>query len=346
MGRYFLRRLLQGIPTFFGVTVLSFLVMVSAPGDPVALITFSPNRDPESAEILRRQLGLDQPPLVQYLYWLVGNDWRMMDINGDGDTNDEVDGYGQRVGLLRGDLGNSIRNERPVLELIVERIPATLLLTFSALVVGYGAGILLGLIAAVYHKTWIDQLVRVLTVIGNAIPAFWLGLILIIFLSVRADLLPMGGIRDISDRSDAFNPVETLRHMVMPVFVLSLGTIAFVSRFTRTEILEVLAQDYIRTARAKGLAERVVWQRHATRNALLPVATFIGPGLGTLLSGAVIIEQVFDWPGMGRLVVNAVLQRDYPLVMGSVVVAAVLYILGVLLSDMLYALLDPRIQLD
>lgn len=346
MSRYLLRRLLQGVPTFFGVTILSFLVMISAPGDPVSLITFAPNRDEEAAQILRRQLGLDQPALVQYVYWLVGNDWVKMDINGDGDTDDEIDGYGERRGLLRGDLGVSIRMREPVLNLIAERIPATLLLTFSALILGYGLGILLGVLAAVFHRTFIDQSVRVITVIGNAVPAFWLGLILIIIFAVQLDVLPMSGMRDIASRRDTFDPLETLRHMVMPVFVLSLGTIAFVSRFTRTEILEVMAQDYIRTARAKGLQNAVVWRRHATRNALLPVATFLGPGLGTLLSGAVIIEQVFTWPGMGRLVVNAVFQRDYPLVMGSVVIAAVMFIIGVLISDILYALLDPRIRFE
>jgi len=342
MAQYIFRRLVQGIPTFFGVTIIAFLMMLYAPGDPIALITFSPNRDPEAAEVMRRQLGLDQPPLTQYIYWLAGNDWAQIDVNGDG----VGDTYGKRLGLLRGDLGQSIRMRQPVLSLIVERIPATLLLTFTALLVGYGVGILLGILAAVYYRSWLDQFVRVISVIGNAVPAFWLGLILIILFSVKSDLLPMSGMRDIASRSDQFDLVQTLRHMIMPVFVLSLGTIAFVSRFTRTEILEVLAQDYIRTARAKGLSNYVVWVRHATRNALLPVATFLGPGLGTLLSGAVIVEQVFTWPGMGRLVVNAVFQRDYPLVMGSVVVAAVMFILGVLLSDILYALIDPRIRLE
>lgn len=342
MGQYLLRRGLQGIPTFFGVTVISFLLMVFAPGDPIALITFAPNRDPEAAEVMRRELGLDQPPLTQYLYWLLGNDWTQIDVDGDG----EGDTFGERRGLLRGDLGNSIRQRAPVLDLIIERIPATLLLTFTALVLGYSLGIALGVIAAVYHKTWLDQLVRIISVIGNAVPAFWLGLLLIIIFSVTLDWLPMSGMRDIASRSDVFDPLETARHMVMPVFVLSLGTIAFVSRFTRTELLEVLSQDYIRTAHAKGLAKRVVWIRHATRNALLPVATFLGPGLGTLLSGAVIVEQVFTWPGMGRLVVTAVLNRDYPVVMGSVVIASAMFILGVLLSDILYALLDPRIRLE
>jgi peptide/nickel transport system permease protein len=342
MGQYFTRRVLQAFPTFFGITIISFLLILSAPGDPIALITFAPNRSQETAELMRRQLGLDQPPFTQYLYWLLGNDWTQIDIDGDG-TGETP---GERRGLLRGDFGQSIRMRQPVLDLIVERIPATLLLTFTALILGYGLGILLGLLAAAFHKTWIDQVVRLISVIGNAVPAFWLGLLMIIVFSVRADLLPMSGMRDIASRSDQFNPIETIRHMIMPVFVLSLGTIAFVSRFTRTEVLEVLSQDYIRTARAKGLSNRVVWWRHATRNALLPVATFLGPGLGTLLSGAVIIEQVFTWPGMGRLIVNAVFQRDYPLVMGSVVIVALMFIIGVLISDLLYALLDPRIRLE
>lgn len=340
MGQFVLRRLLQGIPTFFGITVITFLVMLTAPGDPITLITFAPRRDPEAIEAMRRQLGLDQPPLTQYLYWLIGNDWALIDEDGDG----VGDSYGTRAGLLRGDLGQSIRFRQPVAKLIIERIPATLQLTFTALIIGYGLGILMGLLAAVYHKTFIDVIVRIITVIGNAVPSFWLGLILIIVFSVKLNILPTGGIRDIASRGDG-NVAETARYMLMPVFVFSLGTIAFVSRFMRTELLEVLTQDYVRTARAKGLADGVVWWRHAARNALIPVATFVGPAIGTLLSGAVIVEQVFDWPGMGRLVVNAVFQRDYPLVMGSVVVASILFILGTILSDIFYVLLDPRIRL-
>jgi peptide/nickel transport system permease protein len=341
MSKYLLRRAIQSIPTFFGVTLIAFLLMLLAPGDPVALITFAPNRDPEAVEIMRRELGLDQPPLTQYLYWLLGNDWAQLDINGDG----VADTYGERRGLLRGDLGMSIRNREPVLSLIVERIPATLLLTLTALIVGYGVGIGLGILAAVFHASWVDQIVRILSVIGTSIPAFWLGLLLIIVFSVNLDWLPMSGMRDIASRSDRFDLVELIRHMIMPVFVLSLGTVAYVSRFMRTELLEVLTLDFIRTARAKGLSDRVVWVRHATRNALLPVATFLGVGLGTLLSGAVIVEQVFTWPGMGRLVVTAVTNRDYPLVMGSVVVASLMFIIGIFISDILYALLDPRIRL-
>jgi peptide/nickel transport system permease protein len=340
MSRYILRRLLQAIPTFFGVTFIAFMLMLTAPGDPVDLITFGPQSNPEMAATLRRQLGLDQPPLMQYIYWLVGNDWALLDTTGDG----EPDAYGERRGLLRGDLGNSIRQRQPVMALIVERIPATLLLTLSALITGYGVGVLLGVLAARYHRSWIDQIIRIISVIGNAVPAFWLGLVLIIIFSIQYGLLPMSGMRSLS-RREGYDVLETLRHMIMPVSVLSLGTIAFVSRFTRTEILEVMEQDYVRTANAKGLRARRVWFQHTLKNALLPVATFIGPGLGNLLSGAVIIEQVFGWPGMGRLVVNAVFQRDYPIVMGSVVIASVMFMLGVLLSDILYSWLDPRIKL-
>jgi peptide/nickel transport system permease protein len=342
VGKYILRRLLQGIPTFFGVTIIAFLLMLAAPGDPIAMITFSPTRaDAASTERLRRKLGLDQPPLVQYVYWLVGNDWARIDSDGDG----QVDSYGERKGLLRGDLGQSLKHRRPVSDLLIEKVPATLLLTFSALIVGYGLGILLGVIGAIYHHNiWVDQSVRIVTVVGNAVPQFWLGLILIIILSVQLDILPMSGMRDITQRDGGFNIKETASHMIMPVFVLSLWTIAFISRFTRTRLLEVLEKDYVRTARAKGLSNRRVWWIHALPNALIPVATFLGPALGTLLAGAVIIEKVFSWPGMGRLVVDGVFNRDYPLVMGSVVIAAAMFIVGLLISDILYALLDPRIR--
>ncbi|HVU11968.1 MAG TPA: ABC transporter permease [Phototrophicaceae bacterium] len=338
MGRLIFRRLLQGIPTFFGITVIAFLIMMSAPGDPITLITFSPRRDAASVASMKHQLGLDQPVLTQYLYWLIGNDWVKLDTNADGTVT-----YGTRKGLLRGDLGESITYKQPVLTLIVQRIPATLLLTVAALIIGYGGGILLGVLAAVYHKTWIDEGVRIVTVVGNAVPAFWLGLIMIIVFSTKLDILPSGGMVDITSHG-APSLWTIIQHMIMPVFVLSLGTIAFVSRFMRTELLEVLTQDYVRTARSKGLNNNIVWWKHAARNALIPVATFVGPAIGTLLSGAVIIEQVFDWPGMGRLVVNSVFNRDYPLVMGSVVIASALFIFGLILSDIFYGLLDPRIR--
>lgn len=341
MVKFFQRRILQAIPTFFGVTILSFMIILSAPGDPITLITFVPNADPATAATMRRQLGLDQSPLTQYLYWLIGNDWTLVDVDGDGVGETP----GERYGLLRGDLGVSIKQKKPVIDLIFSRIPATIRLGMSALLFGYGIGILLGVLAAVFHRTWIDQAIRIVSVIGNAVPAFWLGLLLIILFGVQLKILPISGMEDITSRGEQ-TLGEAIRHMILPVFVLSLNTIAFISRFTRTQILEVLEQDYIRTAHAKGLQKQLIWTRHALRNGLLPVATFLGPSIGTVLAGSVIIEQVFQWPGMGKLIIDAVFQRDYPVVMGSVVIASIMFIIGVLLSDFMYVMLDPRIRLD
>jgi peptide/nickel transport system permease protein len=342
MTKHLVRRLVQAIPTIMGVTVISFMLMMATPGDPITMITFNPESTAESTATLRRQLGLDQPGVVQYVYWLIGNDWVHIDVDGDG----EGDIYGTRQGFLRGDLGKSIQQKRPVSEMIIERIPATLQLTVSAVFIGYVVGAAIGILAAINHRGWFDQIARVLSVVGNAIPAFWLALILIIIFSVKLKLLPMAGMRDVSQTEDGFDFVDRVKHMIMPVFVLSLGIIAAISRYTRTQVLEVLGQDYVRTARSKGLSDRRVYIHHVARNALIPIATLLGPTLGTLLSGAVIIEQVFSWPGMGRLAVNAVTQRDYPLVMGSVVIGAVLYLLGNLMTDIFYTWLDPRIRFD
>lgn len=326
------------LPTLFGITTISFLLIISAPGDPVTMVTFSPNNTPESVAALKRQLGLDQPALVQYFYWLVGNDFTQIDVDGDG----EGDTPGIRRGVLRGDLGQSIQYKRPVLELILERIPATLLLTVSSVIVGYVLGIPIGLFAAINHRRWFDQFSRVISVVGIALPSFWVALILIIIFSVNLGWLPMTGMRDVTRTNTTI--IDTIPYMIMPVTVLSLGIIAGISRFVRASVLEVLQQDYVRTAQSKGLGDQIIWWRHVARNALIPVATLLGPALGTLLGGAVIIEQVFSWPGLGRLSVNAAFQRDYPLVMGFVLVGGVLYVLGVLLSDILYAWLDPRVQ--
>ncbi len=341
LGKYILRRLLQAIPTFFGITLISFILILSAPGDPITLITFRPNMDPATTIALRRQLGLDQPVMLQYVYWLIGNDWSQIDLDGDG----VGDSYGVRRGLLRGDLGVSLQLKQPVINLIAERIPATLQLTLSALIVGYIIGIPLGVFSAIHHRGWFDQFGRIVSVIGNAVPSFWLGLILIIVFSVNLKWLPIGGMTDFTRSDSSFNLWDSLSHMLMPVTVLSLSTIAVISRFMRNQTLEVLGQDYVRTANAKGLSSQAVLWKHVVRNALMPVATLLGPELGTLLGGAVIIEQVFSWPGMGKLVITGVFQRDYPLIMGSVVIGALLFIIGVLFSDILYGFLDPRVKL-
>lgn len=333
---------MQAVPTLFGITLISFMLMLATPGDPITTITFNPNANPEATALLRRQLGLDQPALVQYIYWLIGNDWTQVDVNGNGQNMVA----GTRHGVLRGDLGYSIILKRPVLEVIAERVPATLLLTVPAVLVGYLAGIMIGVLAAVYHRSWFDQFARVFSVIGSAIPVFWLGLILIIIFSVQLGWLPMSGMRDITKSSDQLNIAETLPYMVMPVTVLALNIVAVISRYTRIQALEVLGQDYVRTAHAKGLGRTAVYIRHVARNALIPVVTLLGAAIGVLLGGAVIIEQVFSWPGLGRLTIDAVSQRDYPVIMGTVLVSSVMYIIGLLFSDLMYGLVDPRIRLD
>lgn len=340
MTRYLLRRFLQAIPTLLGITLISFLLMLLTPGDPITLITFNPNSSPEATAILRRQLGLDQPPLTQYIYWLVGNDWVQTDIKGDG-----VLTYGTRRGILRGDFGQSISLKRPVLDAIAERVPATLLLTGTAVLIGYLAGIIVGLFAALWHRSWFDQLIRLFSVLFSAVPAFWLGLILIIVFSVQLGVLPMAGMRDITKPSAGFDLFETIPYMVMPVSVLALGIIASIARYMRVQALEVISQDYVRTAYAKGLPNRRVYFLHIVRNALIPVVTLLGLALGSLLGGAVIVEQVFSWPGLGRLTIEAVSARDYPLIMGTVVIGAVLYIGGSLLADVMVMFVDPRVRL-
>lgn len=342
MNTFLVRRLFQAIPTLFGISILSFLLMLATPGDPITTITFNPSSKPEATAILRRQLGLDQPPLVQYVYWLVGNDWRQIDVDGDG----VGDIQGTRRGVLRGDFGVSIALKRPVLDVIIERIPATLLLAVPAILLGYIIGVAIGMLAAIRHRSSFDQVSRVLSVVGSAIPAFWLGLILIIVFSVNLRVLPMGGMRDNTQADASFSIIQSLPYMVMPVLVLTLGIIAVISRYARVQALEVLNQDYIRTAYSKGLGNRYINFWHVARNALIPVITLLGGAVGTLLGGAVIIEQVFNWPGLGRLVIDAVSQRDYPLIMGTVVISAVLYIIGLLFSDVLYGLVDPRIRLS
>lgn len=339
MHVFILRRLIVAIPTLFGITIISFLLILSAPGDPVSMLAFSPNATPEGLAQQRRLLGVDQPPLTQYLYWLLGNEYVQIDVNDDGTP----DVSGTRRGLLRGDLGQSITYERPVLDLIVERIPATLRLTLPSFLIIYGFGIVIGLLAAVNHNGWFDQLARVLSVIGTVVPNFWLGLILVIIFSVQLGWLPLTGMRDVTSTGE-LSLAEMIPYMILPITVLSFGGIGAVIRYVRASALEVLNQDYVRTARSKGLPNRRVWGWHVVRNALIPVATFIGPAISGMLSGAVIVETIFSWPGIGRLSIQAASARDYPLVMGFVLIGAVLYIIGLIISDVLYRVLDPRIR--
>lgn len=339
MSRYVIRRLLQAIPTFLGITLLTFGIVYSAPGDPVLQQTFNPRISGNTREELRHRLGMDQPIPVQYLVWLIGNDWL--------DDPDML----PRQGILRGDFGASLIEHRPVLDMVGERLGATLLLTGTATLIGYALGIPIGVYSAVRQGGIFDNATRIVAVIFNSIPAFWLSLVIILIFAVRfrawgLPAIPSGGMYTLTKGANAeFDLLDRLVHLLPPALVLATAPIATVSRLMRTQVLEVSQQDYIRTSRAKGLPERVVYFRHALRNALIPLATILGPTLTGLVGGAVITETVWSWPGLGRLFVNANFQRDYPVILAGFVIGAVGVIIGNLLSDVLYGVIDPRVRL-
>ncbi len=317
MNRYIFRRLAQAIPTLLGITVIAFALIHLAPGDPLARFE-DPNVSQATLDQLRANLGLDQPLPVQYLIWL------------------------RR--LLTLDLGHSFVTKEPVLRMIAERVPATLELSLAAIALGLLFGVTAGVLAAVRRGTLLDAAVRFFAVIGNAVPHFWLGLVCIIIFAVNLHWLPSGGMRSI--RSEDAGLLDHLWHLFLPAVITSTGWVAVFSRYVRTEVLEVVRQDYIRTAHAKGLAQRTVFFVHALRNALIPLITVLGGSLPSLLSGAAISEYVFSWPGMGRMAVDAVFARDYPVTMGLLLMSSFLIVLGNLLSDIAYGWIDPRIRLQ
>ena len=340
MLKYILRRILQGIPTIFGISVLSYAIMAAAPGGPTAALNFGPNSTFEQQEQMRDRLGVDDPVPVQYMRWLLGD----MDIGLY--TVDEAHGKG----VVRGDFGRSFSFKKPVGDIIFSKIPATLELTGLALLSGLVIGLPIGILSAVWQGTFFDQSSRIFSVMVQAIPGFWLGLMLILALGGNGlGWLPMGNRCNPASAflSDSCPPIfERTEYLILPVFVLGAGWVALLSRFMRASLLDVLNQDYVRTARAKGLSNINVWFSHAARNALIPVATFLGPAIPLLLTGAVITETVFSWPGLGRTLVDAVRQQDYPIVMAGTLIGGVGTVVGFLLSDIFYAVIDPRIRLS
>jgi peptide/nickel transport system permease protein len=314
MLKYLVRRIFIALPVILGVTVISYFIISLAPGNAVDLMV-----DPtmSKADIAQRKhdLGLDQPIPVRYAHWLVE--------------------------LAHGNLGYSYLNSQPVAQRISERIVPTLGLSLTALFIAYLVAIPVGVISATRQYSWVDYSSSVLALVGVSIPGFFLGIGLIYVFSLKLDWLPVSGMRTLGI---ADNPLDLLKHLILPAIVLSTGTMGSVTRYTRSAVLEVVRQDYIRTARAKGLAERVIVYKHAVRNALIPVITLLGLQIPTLLGGAIITEQIFGWPGMGRLAIDAITQRDYPVLMGLNLLAAVLVVAGGLLSDMLYSSADPRIR--
>jgi ABC-type dipeptide/oligopeptide/nickel transport system permease component len=304
---YSIRRIVLLIPVFFGLSILVFLLLHLAPGDPViAQLGLHPT--PETVARLRHELGLDDPLPVQYLVWL------------------------NRT--LHGDLGQSLYAHAPVIDLIIQRFPTTLALTLSSITLALAVGLPLGVVSATHRDSVIDNVGRVLAIIGVSVPVFWLGFLLIIAFAVQLRIFPPGG------SLNQYGPIA----LVLPTIALAASFVGVVVRFARAAMLEVLGQDYVRTARAKGLAPRAIEYRHALRNALIPLVTVVGLQVGVLVSGAVLTETVFSLPGLGLLMTNAVAARDYPLILGGVLAVAMLVVVVNLVVDLLYGALDPRIR--
>jgi peptide/nickel transport system permease protein len=324
MFNYTLRRVLQSIPILFILSILLFAMVRAAPGGPLATAYRNPNVTREQIEILKKQLGLDQPLPVQYVRWL-------------GD-------------LLRGDMGDSIKFRRPVSEMIGERIPNTLILVGVSFLVTLIIALPVGILSARKPYSIFDYIATTVTFIGQSVPVFWLGLALILIFYVAIQnpstgepLFPAGGMRTIGgDRSLS----DLAWHLVLPVTALSASWAAWYSRFLRSSLLDVLHEDYVRTARAKGAPDRVVYYKHALRNAILPLVTLIGLDLPSLFAGALFIETIFAWPGMGRLFWDAARGRDYPVLLAVVMIDAVIIIACNILADIFYGVLDPRVKYD
>ncbi|MFQ5678734.1 MAG: ABC transporter permease [Gemmatimonadota bacterium] len=323
MTRYIAKRLLQAIPLLLGIATLTFFIVHLAPGDPMDMYLeprFRRQMDPEVLELIREKYGLDQPVPVQYVRWL-GN-------------------------LVQGDLGNSFRYRRPVASLILERIPFTLQLTVLALLFDALVGIALGIFSAVKQYSVLDKSVTLGSLIIYSVPGFWLALMLVLAFSVNLGWFPTSQTRSLDYDLLSFwgKTLDLVWHTVLPVFVLGIAAAAGTARYMRNRLLEVLSEEYILAARARGLRERTVILKHALRNAMIPILTIYGMSLPFLLGGAVLIEKVFAWPGMGLLAVEAIGGRDYPVILATTMIAAVLVVLGNLLADVTYAIVDPRVS--
>ena len=327
MGAFILRRLLAAIPLLLGIATLVFFVIALAPGDPTAAY-LNPNIPAEVIEQLRRNFGLDQPIYIRYVRWL-----------------------GQ---FFTGNFGYSFAQGRPVADILLEALPNTLVLAGISLILVFLSGVVIGVLQAVRQNSFVDGLLSVISLFFYSMPSFWLALMLMLIFALKAHewnwpiALPATGVTSVD--YDFLGVGEKLRdrlaHLVLPVSTLTLALAAGVARYTRGQMLEVVRQDYIRTARAKGLPESAVMVKHALRNSLIPVVTLLGLYLPFLFSGAVFVEVIFAWPGMGRVIVDAILQRDYPVVMATSFLFAVMVVLGNLIADVLYAVVDPRIRYE
>ena len=342
MSRYIVQRLLQGIPLLFIISIILFVLMMNM-GDPVATMGGRSVTRSSDRERLTRQLGLDQPIYMQYLFWLIGNDWTMLDLDGDGVPETP----GTRKGVLRGDFGTSlVQRGKAVTEIIAERLPNTLLLMCaSELIIVFGA-ILVGIFSALRQYSKLDHFITALSFIGYSLPIFFIALLsmyifAVLFKRWGLPYLPTVGM---SDPQVGKTPAQVLWYMVLPVLSISIISLAAYSRYIRSTMLEVMNQDYIRTARSKGLPGRTVVFVHALKNASLPIVTVVGLDLALLLGGAVVTERIFAWPGMGRLFIDHVSRADMPVVMGILMLVSVAVVIFQIITDIFYAWLDPRIR--
>ncbi len=314
MTTYLIRRLVMMIPILFGISVISFAIMYAAPGKP-AVMNLDPDISVEDREKQMAALGLNDPPHIQYLNWM-GN-------------------------VLKGDLGNSFTKKQPVKDMILDRLPNTLILMLFSTILAVIISIPFGVLSATKQYSKLDYGVTVTSFLGLATPNFWLGLMLIMLFSVQLGWTPVGGV---STLGADFSLLDRLHHLILPAIVLATADMAGLTRYTRSSMLEVINQDYIRTARAKGFRERTVIYKHGLRNGLIPIITIFGLMLPTFIGGSVIVESLFSWPGIGKLFIDATFERDYPVIMAITMFGAVLTVIGNLIADILYAVMDPRIE--
>jgi len=316
--RYLIRRLLQAIPTLWAVSVVMFGIIHLAPGGPMAMYAANPNVDQAELDRIEERLGLNDPLPIQYAKWLRG--------------------------MLTGDWGLSYKFGRKVTAILSERIWPSIQLVFVSLTIALIFSIPFGIFTALYRNRFVQYISNTVAMLGVSIPTFWLGMVILLFFSVKMRIIPSGGMMSIG--AEGLNLWDRLYHIIPPAAVLATLHIAGWSRYVRSSMLEVIGQDYIRTARSKGLAERKVIYRHALKNALLPLITLVGLQGGRLIGGAMITEVVFAWPGMGRLLAESLSGRDYPVLMASFMLMSLLVILGNLLADLGYGFVDPRIRLE
>jgi peptide/nickel transport system permease protein len=321
VSKYIFKRLIFTFPLIFAVTVISFLIIHLSPGDPTAML-INPRTRPEDRERIRENLGLNKPLYEQYLIWV-------------------------KNVTVHGDMGYSMVNGKPVLKCILERIPNTLILMGISYIGAILLAIPLGIYSSIRQYETGDYILTFFSFIGISIPAFWFSLILIYLFTVNLHLLPsIGTISPLTENNIADKAIDFLKHLIMPSFVLIFTNLAIWSRYIRSSMLEVLRTDYIRTARAKGQIELLVIYKHALKNALIPIITLIGLSVPDLLAGAFVIEMIFSWPGMGRLGMDAIFHRDYTVLMGIIMFSSILIILANLITDILYAIVDPRVKFD